>query len=336
MPTDPVRFESVTARDVSLIVLEELTRTAAFRSWLLEACGLEGETEPTTVLEARDSLGGTETVEFDADRKRAAIEAGLEIADERVLLVLTTDTALEADADADADALESIRTRRDRALDGEWDDCRTVAVAPAAALETGTTGAAPPVDATISLESLRDWFAARDTERGAFRASLLAAAIGDRGRTSDAPTIVDDYRAHLAEREPSVDLEAADASAQTDSATVAIDGPSLADDHRLLHSLREGTIELRIPDAAAHLQPFAARYATVLPPTTNFLTDGETLVLRLSVPSLASDSSEADSAADSGDDGRGSLEVDPSAVDEVLSAVRDLLDLSARIAERGS
>ncbi|ELY51704.1 hypothetical protein [Natronolimnohabitans innermongolicus] len=334
MPTDPVRFESVTARDVSLIVLEELTCSAAFRSWLLEASGLEGETEPTTVLEARDSLGGTETVKFDADRKRAAIEAGLEIADERVLLVLTIDTALEADADADA--LESIRTRRDRALDGEWDDCQTVAVAPAAALETGTTGAESPMDATISLESLRDRFAARDTERGAFRASLLAAAIGDRGRTSDAPTIVDDYRAHLAEREPSVDLEAADASAQTDSATVAIDGPSLADDHRLLHSLREGTIELRIPGAAAHLQPFAARYATVLPPTTNFLTDGETLVLRLSVPSLASDSSEADSAADSGDDGRGSLEVDPSAVDEALSAVRDLLDLSARIAERGS
>ncbi|QRV14320.1 hypothetical protein JMJ58_15425 [Haloterrigena salifodinae] len=333
MSMDLVRFESVAARDVALVVLEELTHAASVRAWLLESIGLE--TESTTILEASDSLGGPESAEFDATRRWSALEVGLETADERVRLVLTVGTGPAVDTDVDA--LESIRTRRDRSLEGDWDDCRLVSIAPKSALETGTTDTELPADATISLESFRDRFAARDGDRDEYRTALVQAAI-DRGRRSASadgpPSIVAEYRALVRERDPVFDLEAENEDADTvaaDDTAVAIDAPPLADDHRLVHALTDGTVDLRIPGAAVHLRAFAARYATAIPPATELLTDGDALVLRLSVPAIDSDSSENDDALD-GD----ATAIDEAAVDEALTALRDLLTVSERVADRSS
>ncbi|ELZ18505.1 hypothetical protein C477_10578 [Haloterrigena salina JCM 13891] len=332
MSTDLVRFESVAARDVALIVLEELAQAAPVRAWLFEAIGLEADS--ATILEASDSLGGPESPEFDATRRWSALEIGLETADERVRLVLTIGTGPAVDTDADA--LESIRTRRDRALDGDWDDCRLVSIAPKSALETGTTDTEPPTDATISLESLRDRFAARDGDRDEYRAALVQAAI-DRGRrraSAGPPSIVAEYRALVREREPAFDLEAENEGADTvadDDTAVAIDAPPLADDHRLVHALSAGSVDLRIPGVAAHLRAFAARYATAIPPATDLLTDGDALVLRLSVPAIGSGSSADDDALD-GD----ATAIDEAAVDETLTAIRDLLTVAKRVDDRSS
>ncbi|WP_436344679.1 hypothetical protein [Natronorubrum sp. FCH18a] len=57
----------------------------------------------------------------------------------------------------------------------------------------------------------------------------------------------------------------------------------------------------------------------MLPTTTEFLESGETLVLRLSVPTLEPKS--ADSSVDT-------------VTDDALGAIRDLLAVSERIAER--
>ena len=332
MSTDLVRFESVAARDVALVVLEELAHAASVRSWLLEAIGFEAES--TTILEAGDSLGGPGSAAFDATRRWSALEVGLETTGGRVLLVLAVGT--EPEVGTDTDAIESIRTRRDRALEGDWDDCRLVSIASEDALETGTTDTESPTDAAVALESLRDRFAARDGDRDEYRATLIRAAI-DRGRRSASaggpPSIVAKYRALVREREPEFDLEAEDGGTDTVTAdtTIAIDAPSLADDHLLVHALSEGSVELRIPGAAAHLGAFAAHYATAVPTTTELLTDGDALVLRLSTPAIGSDSSVDDEALD-GD----ATAIDEAAVDEALTAIRDLLTVSERVDERSS
>ncbi|NUC71144.1 hypothetical protein HTZ84_02260 [Haloterrigena sp. SYSU A558-1] len=171
---------------------------------------------------------------------------------------------------------------------------------------------------------------ARDGDRDEYRAALVQAAI-DRGRRSASaggpPSIVAEYRALVREREPAFDLEAENEDADTvadDDTAVAIDAPPLADDHRLVHALAAGTVELRIPGAAAHLRTFTARYVTAIPPATELLTDGDALVLRLPVPAIGSDSSEGDDA------------LDEAAVDEALTAIRDLLTVAERVAERSS
>ena len=321
-----VRFESVTPRDAALVVLEELSLSSAFRSWLLDAIGLE--TGSVTTLEARDSLGGAEMGALDADRL-SVLEVALERPGERVGLLLTV--ATDFDAETDRARLERVRTRRDRPLEGQRDDCRVVSLAPAAALEETATDTERTTDATVSLEALRDRFAASDTDRGEFRAALVAAAI-ERGRESTAggPRSVDAYRSLAAEREPAFefradpDLETGDGEVNPNGPTVAIDAPSLAEDHLLVHGLADGTVDLRIPGAAAHLRPFAARYASAIPPATELLTDGDALVLRLSVPAIDDDS---------GADGDG---IDETAVDEALTAVRDLVAVSERVDERSS
>ncbi|ADB61558.1 hypothetical protein Htur_2684 [Haloterrigena turkmenica DSM 5511] len=339
-PADSVRFESVTPRDVALIVLEELSLSDAFRSWLLEAIGLEidigTETESVTDLEARDSFGDVETANFDTARRRSAsvLEVVLERGEqnERVDLVLTVATDFGSSADDDADALE-----------GRRGDCRVVLLAPADSLEESATDTDPTIDATVPLEWLRDRLAARGTDRGAYRAALLASAIdGDRDSTGGPPSVVDAYRSLATEREPAfefragsdldrdLDLESSGEMTSEES-TVAIDAPSLADDHLLVHALSAGSVELRIPGAAVHLRAFAARYATAIPPATDLLTDGDALVLRLSVPAIGSDSSEGDKALD-GD----ATTIDEAAVDEALTAIRDLLTVSERVDERSS
>ncbi|NUB92944.1 hypothetical protein HT576_18215 [Haloterrigena sp. SYSU A121-1] len=329
-PADSVRFESVTPRDVALIVLEELSLSDAFRSWLLEAIALEigtgtgTETDSVTNLDVRDSLGDVETADFDTARRRSAsvLEVALERGEqnERMDLVLTVATDFGSSGGY-PDALEARR-----------EDYRVVLLAPADCLEESATDA----DATVPLEWLRDRLAARGTDRGAYRAALLAAAIdGDRDSTGRPPSVVDAYRSLATEREPAFefrtgsdldrDLDFESGSEVTaEKATVAIDAPLLADDHRLVHALADGTVDLRIPGAAAHLRAFAARYATAIPPETDLLTDGDALVLRLSVPSIGSDSSEGDDA------------LDEAAVDEALTAIRDLLTVAERVAERSS
>ena len=360
MSAAAVRFESVTARDVALVVLEELSLSDAFRSWLCEASGLDCEGESATVLGARDSFGGAEGTAVEPARGRSTVEVDLEYPDERVGLLLTITTDTDA-PDIAPDALERIRTRRDRALEERWEDCRIVLFARAADLERATD-IDSPFDATVPLESLRDRFAARDTERGAYRARLLSAAIdGGRGRESatGSPAVVDAYRSLAAEREPDFEFRAvADldrdletesnsdgAEENPDAPVVAIDAPSLAEDHTLVHALADGTVDLRIPGAGAHLQTFAARYASAIPTATDLLTDGDALVLRLSVPAIDFDSS---GDASSGDDAVGSDaaavdgdapaidEVDEAAIDEALTAARDLLTVSEHVNDRSS
>lgn len=322
MAADSVRFDSIEPRDVALVVLEELSVSTRFRSWLLEAIGFENES--ATVLEVRESVADADgnADGADADRRRSALEVDLDAGGDRVRLVLIV--ALDAD---DARGLESGSALRSTtpggALDEPWGASRTVLIAPNGILERVAAEPAVP------FESVRDRFAARESDRGDYRAALVDAAIerGARDTTAAAgpPSIVEEYRSLVTDREPAFellvgpDLETESDATGIDAVTVAIDAPSLADDHRLVHDLERGTVDLRIPGAADHLQPFAARHAAAIPPATELLTDGDALVLRLSVPPLDPDSSD----------------VAP-AIDETLATVRDLLTVSERVGDRGA
>ncbi|QSW99694.1 hypothetical protein [Haloterrigena alkaliphila] len=328
-------FEAVGPRDVDALVREELAVSSSFRSWLLEQVGIS--TDSAALLGSRDSIAEVRAGAGDPATARGGVEIDLECDGERTLVVLATAVAIDgADSFSRPTAqLDRIRTRRERALEAEWDACHTVLLAPA---ETGATpgpSAESPFDATIALESLRDRLAARDTDRGDYRAALVDAAIerGARDTTDGGPpSIVDEYQSLVTEREPafelrvgpdletgSDDITRSGAPTRTDAATVGIEAPSLADDHRLVHDLERGTVDLRIPGAADHLQPFAARHAAAIPPATDLVTDGDALVLRLSVPPLDPDSSD----------------VAP-AIDETLETVRDLLTVSERVGKRGA
>lgn len=354
MCAERVRFESVDVRDVGSLVCEELAVSSAFRSWLLERLDLS-LLESGTLVCVRDAIDDHETT--DPTRDPIGVELGLESDDERHLIVVT---AARGDGDApplSAAVRERIRARRDRALGAEWDDCRTVLLAPADAIETADDTQSA-VDATLSLESLRDRLAARDTDRGDYRAALVAAAIEGGARASGGRAaahdrtraVVERYESLVADREPTLeieadptldpDLESGGAETSPIAATLAIESPSLGDGHRLVHDLETGTVDLRLPGAAAHLRSFAARYASVLSPATSLLADGDALVLRRSVPAIDLEGASGDGSV--GGEGSGGDEdgdafaddnsaVDSDALEGALEAIRDLVAVSERV-----
>ncbi|WP_137288525.1 hypothetical protein [Natronorubrum halophilum] len=311
MSSVSVRFDSVRPRDIELLVLEELAVSSTFRSWLCEALALE--TESASLIRTRDSRDG-ETGDFD----QPGVECGLEVDGERLLVAVTA--VLEADdpRSRPGDRREGSRTRRERALGEDWDDVRTVLLAPAALIERRDADGTPPVDATVGLESIRDRFAARGTDRGDFHTALIEAAI-DGGRRED-DALVREYRSAVAERNPDIELSLErpppDAVGDTGT-TVELEAASLAPNHRLVHEVDAGTVDLSIPGAAPHLQAFAARYVSVIPTSTSFLESGETLVLRQSVPAVDSGGADVDAA-----------------VDAALESIQDLLAVSERVQER--
>lgn len=348
MVTDATRFESVAARDVALLVREELSLSTPFRSWLLEASGLDTEADSPTLLRVGDVLddSGRASQQSGSDSDSGArleVRLGLEDREAEVLLglVIALDAAGDGDTDSDATPTEFVdpkaETRHDGRLETDqhrWDrtDHRTVLLAPRAALESTAPEAEADssVDATVALESLRDRLGARDTDRGDYRAGLVTAAIERGGRSGAAgpsvPPVVREYRSRVSDRDPGFDLrirsdhDASHLEDGRDDPTVAIEAPALADDHRLRHDLASGTVDLLIPGAAEHVHSFAARYAGVVPPATELLTDDDAIVCRLSVPSLETESSLEDEAV----------------VGETIAAVDDLLSVSDRVDERGA
>ncbi|MXV61196.1 hypothetical protein GS429_03795 [Natronorubrum sp. JWXQ-INN-674] len=370
MGSELVRFESVCTRDIDTLVLEELSVSPAFRSWLLEPLSLS--VESATMSGAWYSAVDGEPANRERTRRRTDVELGLEIGGEQVLVVLASTIGSPDSPFLSDGSLERYRTRRERALANEWDDCRTILIAPAETIAADTDVETPAFDATVSLESIREWFDGRETDRGDYRATLVAAAIDHSGPETDSrgavgervPTIVRQYRAAVSDRDPTLELTAdpdlAGSSDETGAETryaVAVDAPSLASDHRLVHELKRGAVDLRIPGAADHLESFAARYAAVLSPATKLLTAGDALVLRRSVPAIEPDSpdagaggseSGADAATSAGETGSRSESTsadgreagitngdfraqNAETVEAALEAVRDLLEISERI-----
>ena len=332
MDADLVRPQSRTARDVVLLVLEELTVSSPFRSWVLESVALDADAAPIAVREP--NRGGEPNAPDPTTLAR--FEVGVETETDRIRVRVTT--ALGADATT---ALDRGELNAGGTLEGEWDDDRTVLLAPAAS--GAAADACESVDATLSLETLRERFAARETDRGDYRAALVGAAI-DRGERAAAAratasgrrsTVVERYESLAADRDLSLDVdfgtgaetdlerveEGADPFA--DGTPLTIHAPSLGADHRLVHDLESGTVDLRIPDVGDRLEIFAARYAGVIPTTTTLLTAGDAVVLRQSVPAL--DSADVDSETDADLDDR---------IDAAVEAVGGLLAVAERVRER--
>lgn len=341
MPADSVRLESVRPRDIELLVLEEATVSPDVRSWLLERLALGAD--DASAIDARavpaggetETGTGTETGDSERPRHRSGVAVGLAVDGDRVRVGFAA--ALEPDATQSRPTgdHETVRTRGGRASDADrkWDERLLVALAPAATAETFADGSR--VDETITLESLREHFATRGTDRGEYRAAVVEAAI-DAGRRGDTGRdLVRGYRSVLAGRETELDFDLdverpsadvpGDAATGDTATTVELESPSLASDHRLVHRLEGGSVDLLIPGAAPHLQSFAARYAGVIPPATNFLESDETLVLRRSAPPLESES------GDSGADSDSSLE---EAVDGALEPIADLVAIAERVRDR--
>lgn len=362
MRSEPVQFESVCSRDVEMVVLEELSVSSAFRSWLLEALDLS--VESATIGRAWYSAIDGEPVNSDRARERTDVEFGLEVDGGQVLIVLATRIDAAAQPLGSDEERERYRTRRERALATEWDDCRTVLIAPAA-VSTGSNAETPPVvDTTVSLESIQEWFISRETDRGDYRAALVGAALehgqdesgrqnvtGEGQRASERQwlsPVVEQYRSAVRDHEPGFkldidpdpDLEQSVDATDGASTVIELDGPSLAADYRLVHEVQRGTIELRIPGAAAHIESFAARYASVLSTETTLLTSGDALVLRRSVPAIESGGASDDDTDDSGsktDSTSGSddsQEQHADAIEAALESIRDLLETADRIQDR--
>lgn len=346
MRAERVRFESADARDVESLVCEELAVSSAFRSWLFERLGLAA-LESATLVRVRDAIDDHGAGE--PARDPIGVELGLESDGDRHLIVVTAALGDGDTPSLSADARERLRARRDRALGAEWDGCRTVLLAPADVIEIATDTPSA-VDATLSLESLRDRLAARDTDRGDYRAALVAAAIESGPRASDGRTAahgrtraaVERYESLVADRGPDLeiapdpdrDLERGGTESTAAAAALAIESPSLGDEHRLVHGLEAGTVELRIPGAADHLRSFAARYASLLSPATSLLTDGDALVLRRSVPPVDLEVASVDGSGE-GEDGDAFADddsaIDGDVLDDALEAIRELLAVSERV-----
>ncbi|WP_049921330.1 hypothetical protein [Halopiger djelfimassiliensis] len=312
MRSERVRFGSVRNRDVDLLILEELTVSAAFRSRVLKEIRERGaDLEPPTLLESRYSPAGEDG--------SATVAFGVETADNERWLVYLRQPG-------DANPREpGGACGADDGGDTEWDERTTVLVGPSAQLER--LGEAPAVDGTITYEQFRTWFTQRETPRGEYRAELLSAVIDSRGRGS--PVEADgrltelsrSYRTVATDRAPElgdVTLETSRSGAA--GPRVEFDPPALAADHRLVHDLPAGHVELRVPGAAAHLETFAARYATVLAPETALIERGEDLSVRRTVPAIDPDGG-----------GGSALEGREDAIAAGVGAASELLELSERM-----
>lgn len=272
---------AVTERDIDLLLLEEVHVSPAFRRWLA-ATLLDWHDPGLRLLKAMHSVTVAALGESD-------IEVVFGTSGERRRAIL-----VENKVDAPLQPGQGRRycergqLRKER---GEWDDFRTILMAPAHYLAKAADKAG--FHTTLSYEQLKKWFdrASPDRERAAYKSTILQLAI-EQSRRGYAPRIdarVTEYFRNYwnRAREEFPELAMKEPTKKTiDSSWISFRPSDLEKGRLIWHKMRLGRVDLELAGAAESVERLKTRYGRYLAPQAVIERAGKAAAIRITVPVL--------------------------------------------------
>lgn len=271
--------ESVTERDMDLLILEELVCCRDFRNWFLQSVLLVDE--ETAFLGALHSISN-ELGESD-------LAVGFRRADGHEFAILVEN---KIDADFQPDQAERYHKRGTKGItSGHWQSFVTCIIAPQSYL----TGAAcaDEFHHSCAYEALENWFRSRieKSDRAQFKAQLLRYAIAKSRRkqpkviASEVSVFWQCYWRMLTEQFAALHLD------QPGEKGPKADWPTIRSSELpartfILHKWAEGFVDLQVSGAAGRVDEFRRLVAPLLPADIVIAVTGQSLALRIVVPFL--------------------------------------------------
>jgi hypothetical protein len=270
-------LETITERDVDLLLHEELSVSPEFVSWLLTASGVP----PLSLSSARawHSVSDPELGESDL--------LLLALADDKKVAVL-----IENKVDAVPQPGQSGRYKQrgqKGVAAGDWHQFRTVIIAPKKYLQNDSE--ARRYDAQVSYESVADWFSSSDDPRRAYKANVLRQAIEQNRRGYNPkmdPTITKffhDYWMLASRYFPELNTEDPGARTAT-SSWISFRPDTIPKEFKIWHKIDYNQVDLELPFGADEVDRLKERYSSQLPSDIEIVGRGKKSGLRTSVPSM--------------------------------------------------
>jgi len=280
MRTDTQRFAAIQERDIDLLVVEELVVSTDFDTWIVDQIAPRS-VEIETFIDAWHSV-------YDSELGESDIEFGFtDDAGHDILILIENKIA----AGFQDEQLQRYQKRGEKAIENEWDEFYTCLFAPASYVEA--TEKTAVVDAVLSYETVRDWFAARETRRAEYRSQVLDAAVtqGRRGYVSKPDEAATSFRQgywNIAHTEfPELEMDEPTGVAGGNS-WERFNLSALPSDIGLVHKMDRGVVDLTFGGRADEETAFRDQYEPRLDPDMNIVTTGKSLSVRLAVSPLDS------------------------------------------------
>jgi len=270
-------IEAVTERDVDLLLLEELSVSDAFVTWLV---GRTTQHLNPVRVGVWHSLMDAEFGESDL-----ILTYKNETTTKHALLIEN-----KIDAVVQPEQAQRYHKRGDKGLsDQNWDEYKTCLVAPQKYLNT--TSNAQLYDFAISYESLQRWFLEQETDpvRYHYRAKIIQEAIekNRRGYTIVPDDRVSDFWFRYWELSSQIapELELKEPSMKPSKSSWIHFYPStLTKNMHIVHKLEKGVVDLQINGGAQQADQIVARLQPIIPDDVSIEITGKSLSLRKEVP----------------------------------------------------
>lgn len=271
-------LESVTERDVDLVLLEELHASPKFAAWLLDRTGVAGSAEYELITAAHSvthsQLGESDLVALYGSNG------------DRLAILIENKIAAAAQPDQGARYLKRGAAGIE---DGLWSSFQTVMIAPLRYLKASAD--LKQYGARISYEDVLEWFERLGSPRSIYKAHLLREAIEQnrRGYTAKEDVRVTaffrTYWEQVSQDFP--ELEMKDPGIKpTNADWVEFGTGSLPDGMTIFHKLRTGCVDLQISGVGEHLSELEAANTAVLGDRCTMVRTGKSSSVRLIVPPL--------------------------------------------------
>ncbi|OGO28028.1 MAG: hypothetical protein A2W33_06175 [Chloroflexi bacterium RBG_16_52_11] len=268
-------LEAIYERDIDLLVLEEMHVSPAFRKWLVDIV-LEQKVELAQFLNARHSIS----------QELGESDLFFEFEDAfKHKWVFLIENKITAPSQPD-----QAKRYADRGKLGEWDEYKTIILAPEAYLHQSAD--APKYDKQITYEMLRGWFleSLHDRERAEYKARIIQDAI-DQNRRRNLP--LPDPRVTrfwyeywlCASREFPELAMPMPGDKGAGSNWIGFKPNGLGKGRNIYHKMDSERVDLEIAGAAGSVEKLRSTYSSILA-DTEIVEAGKSAALRIRVPKL--------------------------------------------------
>ena len=238
MDCTAIQIKKVYERDMDLLIMEEFLESPTFAKLFLDEVGLEGA---YTVVYAAHSLS-------DADGE-SDITLVLQYADRRVALLI--EDKINAPTMPKQSARYAKRAEQAKRR-GEYQQSFVILAAPEAYHKAHSADANAAYDFRVTYEKLRNWFAAQNTARGAFKMALIDRALeekrlGYQVQEVEAVTCFwRDLRRYCEEQYPQLSMIGVDAPKGGGAAWPEF--RTVQEKVRVIYKSQKGTVDLEFPE----------------------------------------------------------------------------------------
>lgn len=272
-------LEAVTERDLDLLVLEEAHSSEPFLQWL--AAATFGKDIGVVSL-----IGAWHSVSDAALGETDLLILFQDHANRRCAILLENKVGAPAQPEQGNRYIKRAESGCSR---GDWDDARTVILAPLRYLKRSHDTSTYQV--SIAYEALYEWFERHDDRRAEYKRGLIEQAI-DQSKRGYTPQIDErvtrfcqEYWLCASREFP--ELEMSRPRPKPASSTWLGCRPhGMPADRYIWHKMDKGRVDLEIMGAASSVEALSAAYKLLLSSDTEIAKAGKSAAVRIQVPPL--------------------------------------------------